>query len=261
MGIFKFTSTNKDTKVSRDDLKRILSQGIPGTYMPAFVPMLKDNELTMVIEYVRWLAMRGELEVQLLKDLKNDYAADRAKKEAQETKASTSDIEKQIAKQLEEYVANPTEGLSAFVENVTGDMVSAWESAEMTDTVIMPPVPRVPDTPESRERGKSLFVKTDGGKCINCHGPTGRGNGFQTEDFQKNDATGGFYAKRGLHDSWGEPIKPRFNARHLPRWASANRHLSPHLARDQRNPDAASGCDCHSGTNLGLGQLCVVGAV
>ena len=209
LGIFKFTSTNKDTKASRDDLKRILSQGIPGTYMPAFVPMLKENELTVLIEYVRWLAMRGELEVQLLKDLKNDYAADRVKKEAQESKASTSEIEKQIAKQLEEYVANPTEGLAAFIETVTGDMVLAWEGAETAGTVIMPPVPRVPDTAESRERGKALFVKTDGGKCINCHGPTGRGNGFQTEDFQKNDATGGFFEKRGLHDSWGEQIKPR----------------------------------------------------
>ena len=80
LGIFKFTSTNKDTKASRDDLKRIIGQGIPGTYMPAFVPMLKDQELAALIEYVRWLAMRGELEVQLLKDLKNDYAVDRDRK-------------------------------------------------------------------------------------------------------------------------------------------------------------------------------------
>lgn len=209
LGIFKFTSTNKDTKAAREDLKRVIGQGIPGTYMPAFVPMLKDNELTVIIEYVRWLAMRGELEVQLLKDLKNDYSADRARKEAQGTKSSTSDIEKQIAKQLEDYVANPTDGLDAFIESVTGDMVLAWEAAETAETVIMPPVPRVPDTAESRARGKALFVKTDGGKCINCHGPTGRGNGFQTEDFQKNDAAGGFYEKRGLHDAWDQPIKPR----------------------------------------------------
>lgn len=209
LGIFKFTSTNKDTKASRADLKRIIGQGIPGTYMPAFVPMLKDQELASLIEYVRWLAMRGEIEVQLLKDLKNDYAVDRAKKEAKETKASVGDIEKQIAKQLDEYVANPTEGLTAFIDSVTGDLITAWESAESPDSVIVPPVPRVPDTAESRARGRDFFSKKDGGKCINCHGPAGRGNGGQTEDFQENKAAGGFYAERGLHDDWGQHIKPR----------------------------------------------------
>ena len=207
LGIFKFTSTNKDTKASREDLKRIVSQGIPGTYMPAFVPMLKDNELTSLIEYVRWLAMRGELEVQLLKELKNDFAADRAKKEAKEANSSVGEIEKQITKQLDEYVANAAEGLPAFLETATGDMVTAWEGAEATESVIMPPVPRVPDSAESRQRGKDLFLKD--GKCINCHGPAGRGNGFQTEDYQKNDATGGLFEKRGLHDAWGQSIKPR----------------------------------------------------
>lgn len=207
LGVFKFTSTNKDTKASRDDLKRVIAQGIPGTYMPAFVPMLKDQELVSLVEYIRWLAMRGELEVQLLKELKNDFAADRAKKEAKESGGKEGEIDKQIVKQLEEYVGNATEGLPAFLETATGDMVGAWEGAEGTEVVIVPPVPRVPDSAESRERGKVLFQKD--GKCVNCHGPAGRGNGFQTEDFQKNDATGGFYEKRGLHDAWGEQIKPR----------------------------------------------------
>ena len=207
LGVFKFTSTNKDSKASRDDLKRIVSQGIPGTYMPAFVPMLKEQELTSLIEYIRWLAMRGEIEVQLLKELKNDFAADRARKEAKESNTSTGEIEKQIAKQLEEYVSNATEGLSAFLESASGDIVGAWEGAEAPEAIIVPPVPRVPDSKESRDRGKLMFLKD--GKCVNCHGPTGRGNGFQTEDFQKNDATGGVFEKRGLHDAWGQQIKPR----------------------------------------------------
>lgn len=206
-GVFKFTSTNKDSKVSREDLKRIVGQGIPGTYMPSFVPMLKDNELASLVEYVRWLSMRGELEIQLLKELKNDFAADRAKKEAKESGGKESDIEKQIAKQLEEYAANTTEGLPAFLETATGDMVSAWEGGDTADVVVMPPVARVPDSPESRQRGRELFLKD--GKCVNCHGPAARGNGFQTEDFQKNDATGGLYEKRGLHDAWGQQVKPR----------------------------------------------------
>ena len=207
LGVFKFTSTNKDTKASREDLKRIVSQGIPGTYMPAFVPMLKDNELMSLIEYIRWLAMRGEVEVQLLKELKNDFAADRVRKEAKESNTSSSEVEKQIAKQLAEYEANVAEGLPAFLESASGDIAGAWEGAEAPESVIVPPVPRVPDSKESRERGKVMFLKD--GKCVNCHGLAGRGNGFQTEDYQKNDATGGLFEKRGLHDAWGQQIKPR----------------------------------------------------
>lgn len=207
LGVFKFTATNKDTKASRDDLKRIVSQGIPGTYMPAFVPMLKDHELTSLIEYIRWLAMRGEIEVQLLKELKNDFAADRAKKEAKESNTSVGEIEKQIAMQLDEYALNATEGLPAFLDSATSDIAGAWEGAEAAEAIIVPPVSRVPDSKESRDRGKLMFLKD--GKCVNCHGPTGRGNGFQTEDFQKNDATGGVFENRGLHDAWGQQIKPR----------------------------------------------------
>ncbi len=64
-GIFKFISTTDAVKrPSRDDLTRTLRLGIPGTYMPSFA-MLKDHEVKNIIEYVRWLSMRGEYEIQL----------------------------------------------------------------------------------------------------------------------------------------------------------------------------------------------------
>ena len=52
VGIFKFTSTLGPERATRDDLHRIVSQGIPGTYMPSFL-LMKDAEKTAVVEYVR----------------------------------------------------------------------------------------------------------------------------------------------------------------------------------------------------------------
>lgn len=205
LGIFKFTSTKSGEKASRDDLRRIVAQGIPGTYMPAFVPMLKDGELVAIIEYIRWLALRGEVERQMLVELKGDYPADRAKREAKETGVSTSEIEKQIDAQLNEYVKS---GLPGFLQEVAGDLADKWNAAEEEGAAVIPPVARIPDSPESRERGKKLFFGNDA-KCANCHGAAGRGNGPQTEDFAKNPRTGEFYAERGLHDDWDQLIKPR----------------------------------------------------
>ena len=72
-GVFKFTSTNDMSKVSRDDLSRIVKYGIPGTYMPSFL-LMKDEEHHAIIEYVRFLAMRGEYERKLVAELSSDFS-------------------------------------------------------------------------------------------------------------------------------------------------------------------------------------------
>ena len=217
LGVFKFKSTKRDDRPTRDDLTRVIAQGVPGTYMPAFVPMLKDAELAALVEYVRWLAMRGQIERQLLVELNGYFPADRIRKEAKESGTGVSELEKQLAKQLQEYLQNETsEGFPATFNEIVDEIVQAWEAVDDPAAVVMPinaerqPVARVPDTAKSRQHGKELFLKD--GKCINCHGPAGRGNGFQTEDFFKNDtfgATSEIYPERGLHDDWGQPIKPR----------------------------------------------------
>ena len=195
LGVFKFTSTTSfpaPIKATRDDLKRVIGQGIPGTYMPAFVPMLKEQELVAIIEYVRWLAMRGEIEKGLVTELKGEYSKDRSKDEG-------------IDKSLETYLK---EGYPNFINEIAGEVGDKWAGAEEEGTAITPKKPRTEDSVESRHRGKTLFLGNKA-KCVNCHGPAGRGNGPMTEDFQKNPDTNEVYAERGLYDVWGQPIKPR----------------------------------------------------
>jgi mono/diheme cytochrome c family protein len=80
MGEFKFTSTKQDVKPTFDDLKRTIAQGIPSTMMPAFGPRDGMPEIGLVAgfagppgfdvdavaQYVRLLAMRGEMERKLV---------------------------------------------------------------------------------------------------------------------------------------------------------------------------------------------------
>jgi len=64
MGLYKFKSTKKGDKPTHDDLKRVLHYGIPGTAMPTFA-LLPDHEVDALIDYVKYLSIRGEVERQL----------------------------------------------------------------------------------------------------------------------------------------------------------------------------------------------------
>jgi mono/diheme cytochrome c family protein len=107
-----------------------------------------------------------------------------------------------------EFKKYSQEDLPAAIEETANLLAEFWTRAEDPETVLVPSVPRVEDTPESRERGRLLYL-SDNTKCYTCHGMTGRGDGSSTEDFWKDPFTNQFYEKRGLHDIWGNPLKPR----------------------------------------------------
>ncbi|MCH8830800.1 MAG: cytochrome c, partial [Planctomycetes bacterium] len=68
LGTFKFKATLLNDKPRRQDLVTTVKNGIPGTYMPSFL-LLDEKERDTIIEYVRWLSMRGEFEKLLIEDL------------------------------------------------------------------------------------------------------------------------------------------------------------------------------------------------
>jgi mono/diheme cytochrome c family protein len=215
LGLFKFTSTTSMSKATKHDLETIIRQGIPGTYMPSFL-LMKDDEVAAIIEYIRWLAMRGELEKRLVDELA-DYTtaniedsykkADEAyqdDKQANE-KPSRSAMTKKLNEELKQYLAEDYAGAVSDTADMIADL---WKQAEDPTNVIVPTVGRVPDTPESRARGRLLYL-SDKAKCYTCHGPTGRGDGAATEDFWPKPGSTEKYEKRGLHDFWGQALPPR----------------------------------------------------
>ena len=98
-GVFKFKSTNDMSKASRDDLSRIVKYGIPGTYMPSFL-LMKDDEHHAIIEYVRFLSMRGEYERKLVAELSSDYS-----QTAYESRVESGEKKAEILQELDEFLA------------------------------------------------------------------------------------------------------------------------------------------------------------
>jgi mono/diheme cytochrome c family protein len=218
-GLFKFTSTLNPEKPTRDDLNRIVKYGIPGTYMPSFL-WLGETESEAVVEYVRWLAMRGEFEKRLTEDLTADYsektmdetfnkamAAFKAAK-AKDKPERPKSLATMKAEARDLFVKYEKEDFPTVIDDTGTYLATTWSSAETPESLVTPSVPRVTDDAASRERGRKLFA-SDKGKCYTCHGLLGRGDGGATEDFWKKPGSDEFYPRRGLHDSWGQPLQPR----------------------------------------------------
>lgn len=199
-GVFKFTSTNDMSKASRDDLLRIVKYGIPGTYMPSFL-LMKDDEHHAIIEYVRFLSMRGEYERKLVAELSSDYS-----QTAYDSRLKSGEKKAEIQKELEEFLA---EDLQESAGTLGDDLSEIWSAADTEEALIVPSVPRVPDTPESRRLGRELYLSKTL-NCADCHGIDGEGNGPQTIAFEKNPAKGDeLYNEPGLHDIWDNLNQPR----------------------------------------------------
>ena len=153
-GTFKFKSTPTGVKPTRADLVRTLHDGIPGTSMPSFaaLELSKEfkNDIESLVEYVRFLSIRGEVERRLI--------AKHARGESQLNPDDESAIE------------------------VVRLVVANWASAE---TKVLP-IPNPPElTPEqfkeSAKRGEEWF-RSELTACAKCHGTSGAGDG-NSQDF------------------------------------------------------------------------------
>ena len=151
-GIFKYTSTSDGAKPATDDLRRTLRRGIPGTAMPSFI-QLADEDVEALVEYVKYLSLRGETELYLL-----------------------------------ELVADQGQRLPLEMDEVKEDGVKpvddAWQAPVRDPSLVVQPPPPPPDTPEERlatiARGRQIFLSKEA-QCVRCHGPEGRGDGQQKD--------------------------------------------------------------------------------
>lgn len=163
MGTFKFKASSKGQRPSHADLTRILLDGVPGTAMPSFNVLDKD-EVESLVHYVRYLAIRGEVERALVMEVANELGEnDRLvgdKPEAQQA---------QIDRLLE----------------ITTTVVQKWLEADGQSTPI-PARPAEWNTDEKAlqaaiARGRELFYGPIA-NCVKCHGDSALGDG-QTNDY------------------------------------------------------------------------------
>jgi mono/diheme cytochrome c family protein len=174
-GKYKFKSTFGDAKPTREDLKRILKDGIPGTAMPSFA-LLPDNEIDALVEYVKYLSIRGETEIRLI-----EYATDEGEMPA----GGIAEIAGGLPLELDDE-GLPTE--EPDYENIVATIVYNWDSA--IGKTVKPVRPQVPimsrvagsdrqELTASIERGRRLFYSPET-KCASCHGDAALGDGETT---------------------------------------------------------------------------------
>jgi mono/diheme cytochrome c family protein len=168
-GQFKFKSTPIGSKPTHDDLKRIVLDGIPGTAMPAF-RLLPDLEVEALVDYVKYLAIRGEVERGLIM----------ATTELEEGTRLVSIV---AGSASDEQRAAQQEQL-AYVKEIVENVVGKWQAASGETTEVPPRSTMSPEElTASVHRGRELFFGTVA-NCVKCHGDSALGDG-QTTDYDE----------------------------------------------------------------------------
>ena len=158
-GVFKFKSTERASKPTHADLVRILHNGIPGSSMPSFA-LLSPVEVDALVEYVRYLSIRGETELALMR-----YFYDELDEEAEGKLPETREL---------------------LVEEILEPIAAKWTAAE-DEVIDVPPMPEGLELAASIAKGRELF-HGDKANCVKCHGVTALGDGQANDydDWNKN---------------------------------------------------------------------------
>lgn len=146
-GTFKWSSVKDQSRPTREDLVLLLDRGVYGTSMPSF-RRLSETERQGLADYVRFLAVRGE-------------------------------VERVLSIAAEDEGALTEKGFDEALELVWGK----WERAREKVVVWEGEVPE--PTPAAIALGARLYGDTRKGNCAACHGPEGRGDGpvaFKLDD-------------------------------------------------------------------------------
>jgi mono/diheme cytochrome c family protein len=148
-GKFKFKSTERAAKPTHFDLELIVREGIPGTAMPSFA-LLPDVQIQALVEYVKYLSMRGQTEI----DLINALTALGEGEQLPPTRA-------------------------VLVDEIVKPVAESWSTA--SEKIVQPPEKPKEALAASVDKGRELFYDT-AGNCAKCHGPSALGDG-QTDDY------------------------------------------------------------------------------
>lgn len=157
MGVFKFKATEGKEMPTDADLGKVLEEGIPGTSMPSF-RMLAAEDRQALVEYVKYLSLRGQTELNMYNTVGDFLTIDEA------TGAATPD------------------GLDKGVlADMYGPFAGMWKVASEK---ILPagtvPDDFVSDNKKYVELGHKLYFDKASANCQSCHGTSGLGDGQLT---------------------------------------------------------------------------------
>ncbi|MCA9138576.1 MAG: c-type cytochrome [Planctomycetales bacterium] len=187
-GVFKWKSTARNARPTRDDLIKILQHGAAGSAMPTF-RLIPEQDLEALVDYVIFLSVRGQFERELISG---------------------------AVQELEYDEARPSDGLSlmsivggdeesealSFARETLDRITDGWARAD--DAVIQVPPETVADA-ASIQRGREWFHSPKA-LCSGCHGQDGdHPLALQTN---YDDWTTEFTSRIGITPSDREAVRP-----------------------------------------------------
>jgi mono/diheme cytochrome c family protein len=198
-GLFKFKRTASTLPPTDEDLQAVIARGVPGTRMPSF-SQLSDRERTALVQYVRYLSIRGLFERALISEVMMELDPD----------------ERLLSQELKQISPTLYADQEAWIDGIVQGVVEPW-IANRNTVVSVPPPPADLGSRQSIARGREMFFTTLT-NCGKCHGDTAMGDG-QTDDY----------------DEWAkemEPTVPDALADYLALGALPPRKVQPRNLRD-----------------------------
>lgn len=173
MGVYKFKSTYNPDRPTDEDLTRVLVNGVPGTAMPSF-SLLPGSEVEALVEYVKYLSIRGQMERALAEYVSFELGED-------EIEDENGDM---VVTRIPLNPVEDAEQREAIME-ILDEIVVEWQDAN--EKMIIPTEESIPADERSEEevlasveKGRELFYGKRA-NCYTCHGPTGLGDGQQDD--------------------------------------------------------------------------------
>jgi mono/diheme cytochrome c family protein len=196
-GVFKWKSTERYAKPTRDDLRGVLNRGVAGTAMPSFT-LIEPDDLEALVDYVIYLSIRGEVERRLVAGAVDElgYAETAPDEEELRLVSATDDTE-----------------AADLVRDVVDRVAKSWSDADRLVVPVPSPQPLSDEEiSASIKRGRDLFHGPIA-NCVGCHGPAGNGVAVTVDydDWAKEYST-----RLGLTPTDGEAMRPFHDAGALP---------------------------------------------
>ncbi len=173
-GTFKFGTQGQGTPPSHADLARVISEGIPGTAMPAMRTLESDKYFAEDCEtlayYVQFLAMRGEVERILWLEIIPEMESSQLEALNDDTQGMplSDSLRLEIDQAITRVADRWKKVIDKPIQTPTHKLAYKWPddlaTANRNEMI------------QSAKRGSELF-RSDVTACIQCHGDKGKGDG------------------------------------------------------------------------------------
>lgn len=230
-GVFKWKSTERYAKPTRDDLANVLVHGAAGSGMPSFALVgLSDREA--LVDYVIYLSVRGQVERELMQIGVDEFGygvEPLAQDERMIWSVGSNDGDPTTGDLNNDDASEST----SVIKNVVSRVTQQWADAD-SQVVEVPPFAGLSGSQlqESIARGESIFHGQIA-NCVGCHGKTGQG-GVETLDY--DDWTKEYSTRIGLTPGDRDAMRPMKKAGALTPRQSKPRQIASGVFRGGSDP-------------------------